>query len=133
MTHDEILAYCIAKPGAFLDYPFGPQVAVIKVKSQNSAARIFAQLFMLRGEAKATLNCDRETGEFYRTVFFGAVARGWHCPPVQQPYFNTVDLGGAVPDDVILGMIDHSYSVVVGKLPKKYQRELFDGAPAKNR
>ena len=24
MNHDEILRYCLSKPGAFLDYPFGP-------------------------------------------------------------------------------------------------------------
>ena len=124
MTQDEIIKYCLSKPGAFLDYPFGVDVAVVKVKSQNSKPRIFAQVFNLKGEAKATFNCDPMTGDFYRTVYPGAVTRGYHCPPAQQPYFNTVDLGGAVPDEELLGMIDHAYQVVVGKLPKKYQKEL---------
>jgi len=124
MTQDEIIRYCLSKPGAFLDYPFGVDVTVVKVKSKNSAARIFTQVFYLKGAAKVTLNCDMMTGDFYRTVYPGAVTRGYHCPPVQQPYFNTVDLGGAVPDEELLGMIDHAYQVAVGKLPKKYQREL---------
>ena len=124
MTQDEIIRYCLLKPGAFLDYPFGPDVTIVKVKSQNSAARIFAQLFTLQGEEKATFNCDMMTGDFYRSLYPGAVTRGYHCPPVQQPYFNTVALDGAVPDDALIRMIDHSYSAVVAKLPKKYQREL---------
>ena len=124
MTQDEIIKYCLLKPGAFLDYPFGPDSTIIKVKSAHSAARIFAQIFTLKGEEKATFNCDMLAGEFYRSLYPGTVTRGYHCPPIQQPYFNTVTLNGIVPDDELLRMIDHAYSVVVAKLPKKYQREL---------
>lgn len=124
MTQKEMIVYCLSKPGAFLDHPFGPESTVIKVKSQHSAARIFAQFFILKGRPKATFNCDRETGEFYRSVFPVAVTRGYHCPPVQQPYFNTVDLLSGLPDKELLGMIDHAYEAVVKKLPKKYRQEL---------
>lgn len=124
MTSDEIFRYCLKKPGAFLDYPFGPDFTVIKVKSKHGPARIFTQLFTLKGEAKATFNCDLITGDFYRTTYPGTVTRGYHCPPIQQPYFNTVSLDGTMPDDVLIDMIDHAYSVVVGKMPKKYQKEL---------
>ena len=81
-------------------------------------------MFLLRGEPKVTLNCDMMTGDFYRSVYPETVVRGYHCPPIQQPYFNTISLDGSVPDDVLIEMIEHSYKVVVGKLPKKYQREL---------
>jgi len=124
ITRGELIEYCLSKPGAFLDYPFGPDVTVVKVKSQNSAARIFAQFFTLRGEEKATFNCDMMTGELYRGMYPGVVTRGYHCPSVQQPYFNTVALDGGLPYNVLTEMIDHAYSAVVGKLPKKYQREL---------
>ena len=124
MTHDEIVRYCLSMPGAFLDYPFGPDVTIVKVKSERSATRIFAQLFVLNGEAKATFNCDMMTGEFYRGIYPGTVVRGYHCPPVQQPYFNTINLDGTVPDNELVRMIDHSYSVVVRKLPKYAQKEL---------
>ena len=124
MNQDEIIRYCLSKPGAFMDYPFGPDVTTIKVKSEHSAARIFAQLFILGGTPKATFNCDVMTGEFFRSVYPGTVTRGYHCPPIQQPYFNTVTLNGIVPDDVLINMMDHAYSVVVAKLPKKYQKEL---------
>lgn len=53
-----------------------------------------------------------------------AALRGWHCPPVQQPHFNTICLDGSVPDDEIICMIDHAYDVVVKKYPKYIQKEI---------
>ena len=127
MTLSEIENYCLEKPGAYADYPFNPNFPVIKVKSlSQDKGKIFAQPFVLRGQPKVTLNCEIMTGEFYRSVYPGTVTRGYHCPPVQQPYFNTVTLDGIVPDDVLIEMIDHAYNYVVGKLPKKIQNELKD-------
>ena len=125
MTHKEIIDYCMKKFGAYLDYPFDPVFPVIKVKAPSQEkGRIFAQPFMLRGEPKVTLNCTPESAEFYRSVYPGSVVRGWHCPPIMQPHFNTVNLDGSVPDDEIIRMIDHAYTVVVAKMPKYMQREL---------
>ena len=127
MTHTQIIVYCLAKPGAYLDYPFGPDFAVVKVKAPSQQkGRIFAQPFILRRPSRCcvTLNCAPDAGDFWRQMFPGSVTRGWHCPPVQQPHFNTVNLDGTVPDDEILRMIDHAYTVVVAKMPKYAQREL---------
>lgn len=120
MTPQALIELALQKPGAYEDYPFGPDSVIIKV-----GKRIFAQVFTLRGVDSATLNCDSMTGQFYRQMFPGIVVRGYHCPPVQQPYFNTFPLGG-VPDDVIREMLDHSYKTVVGKLPKYVQRRLLE-------
>ncbi|MDE5576923.1 MAG: MmcQ/YjbR family DNA-binding protein [Oscillospiraceae bacterium] len=121
MTHEKILEYCLTKKGAYEDYPFGDGTVCVKVKK-----RIFAQLFSLKGVPMLTFNGDAMTGDFYRTAYPDSVTRGYHCPPVQQPYFNTVRLDGGVPDEEILRMIDGSYKYVVGKLTKKVQRELED-------
>ena len=122
MTHDQLLSYCLTKKGAYLDYPFGPETTCVKV-----GGRLFAQLFFLRGVPMITLNCDMMTGEFYRSIYPQGVRRGYHCPPVQQPYFNTVNLQADIPQEELLRMIDHSYSYVRGKLPKRVQRELETG------
>ncbi len=71
-----------------------------------------------------TLNCDMMTGELYRAMYPKSVTRGYHCPPVQQPYFNTIRLDGSVSDEILIEMIDHSYFYILGKLPKKYRVEL---------
>ena len=119
MTHNDILEYCLSKNGAFEDHPFGDGTTVVKVRK-----RIFAQLFYLDGVPMLTFNGDAMTGEFYRSVYPDDVKRGYHCPPVQQPYFNNVNLCGSVPDEEILRMLDGSYRYVVSKLPKKVQKEL---------
>lgn len=125
MTQQAILDTCLALPGAYLDFPFGPETRICKLKSPaQETGRIFAQLFTLKGEPCVTFNCDRQTGEFYRQIYPDAVTRGYHCPPVQQPYFNTVRLDGSVPDDEIMRMIDHSYQTVKAKLPKYAQKAL---------
>lgn len=125
MTPKEIMDYCLSKNGAYLEYPFGPDVAVVKVgKPEIRPGRIFAQFFVLRGKETVTLNCDEMTGQLYRQLYPNIVVRGYHCPPVQQPYFNTFALNGAVPDEMLVEMVEHSYEVVVRKLPKYIQKAL---------
>lgn len=121
MTYSELLNYCLSKKGAYIDHPFGPDSDIIKVEG-----KIFAQLFVLNGKASATLNCEQMTGSFYRSLYPDIIVRGYHCPPVQQPYFNTFPIED-VTDDLILEMADHSYATVVGKLPKYKQKNLLSG------
>ena len=121
MTPEQGIAYCLQKSGAYIDHPFGPESTIIKVEK-----KIFAQFFILRGVESVTLNCEKMQGDFYRQLFPGVVVRGYHCPPVQQQYVNTLPLGGLVPDEVTREMIDHSYATVVGKLPKYIQKKLAE-------
>ena len=119
MTRKQLQDYCLTKPGAYSDNPFGPEFDVVKVRG-----KIFAQLFELNGVPMMTVNGDAVTNDFWRVRYPESIRRGWHCPPVQQPYFNTIDLTGGVPEEELLGMVDFSYRYVVGKLPKRVQREL---------
>ena len=121
MDTNELMALCLDKPGAYIDHPFGDDSTIIKVRK-----RIFAQFFTLRGKPHATFNCSAVMGLVYRDMFPEWVRRGYHCPPVQQPYFNTVDLTGGVPGAELLNMLDHAYEWVVSRLPKYVQRELKD-------
>jgi len=126
MTAQQVIERCLSYNGAYLDYPFGPETTIVKVgKTADKPGRIFAQVFELKGKDTITLNCERMTGEFYRQMYPDVVVRGYHCPPVQQPYFNTFPLDGKVPDEMIAEMIDHSYQTVTAKLPK-YIREMLD-------
>lgn len=66
--------------------------------------------------------------EAYRDLPFGPwpvcyKVRGYHCPPAQQPYWNTIDLG-RFPAEELSFWIDHAYETVVAKLPKKIREEL---------
>jgi predicted DNA-binding protein (MmcQ/YjbR family) len=119
LNTDEILNYCLLKDGSYLDFPFGDIPICVKV-----ANRLFAQVYPKPEDYKITLNCARIAGEIFRDLYPNTVVRGYHCPPVQQPYFNTVLLDNEVTDDELKVMIDHSYSVVLSKLPKRVRDNL---------
>lgn len=133
----ELLRRCLAFPGAVQACPFGPRPVCCRV-----GGRIFAELYPegVRGALRlltaderisperkvpmAILRCDPATGDFFRRQFCGAVLRPYHCPPVQQPYANTVLLDGRVPDAALLDMAEHAYQTVLHRLPKKVQQKL---------
>ena len=119
MTREEIESYCLAQPGAYRDLPFGDVPVCFKLRG-----RIFAQLY----PDKITLKCTAFSGEAFRSAYPGIVVRGYHCPPVQQPYWNTIDLT-RFPQEQLPMMIDHAYETVLSKLPKKVQREILAPQP----
>ena len=121
MDTNELLAKCLNRPGAYTDLPFGDDCIVVKVRK-----KVFAQFFTLQSRPHVTFNCSAVMGLVYRDMYPEWVRRGYHCPPVQQPYFNTVDLTGEVSDEELLNMLDHAYDRVVSRLPKYVQREMTD-------
>ena len=115
---EAIKSYCLGKAGAYEDHPFGDWPICIKVRG-----KIFAQIY----PEKLTLKCTAFSGEAFRAAYPGVVVRGYHCPPVQQPYWNTIDLK-QFPQEELPMMIDHAYDTVVNGLPKKVRKELFGAA-----
>lgn len=119
MTIKEIRAYCRSKWMACEDYPFGDIPICYRLNK-----KIFAQIYPNPENYKITLKCTMETGQFYRQVYPGVVVRGYHCPPVQQPYWNTIDLAG-LPDNELLNMIDHAYDTVLHSFSKTVQKQIM--------
>ena len=119
MDYTEICSYCIMKPCTEETYPFGEWPICYKV-----GGKIFAQVY----PDKITVKCTAFSGEAFRNAYPGVVVRGYHCPPVQQPYWNTIDLAFFPAEDLPM-MIDHAYETVVGSLPKKVQREILQAQP----
>ena len=116
---NEIKEYCLKKHRAYEDFPFGDIPICYKLNG-----KIFAQLYPNTNDFKITLKCTYDDGQFYRAVFPEKVVRGYHCPPVQQPYWNTVYLDD-FPDDELLMMIDKAYDAVFHSFSKKVQREIL--------
>lgn len=119
MTVDEIKKYCIDKPMTTEEYPFGDIPICYKLNG-----KIFAQLYPKSDRYMITLKCSPQEGEFYRTAFPGIVVRGYHCPPIQQPYWNTVYLDN-FPDNELKVMIDMAYDAVFKSFSKKVQEKLL--------
>jgi len=64
--------------------------------------------------------------DLYRKKYEGVVVRGYHCPPVQAIYRNTVYINKTVSDEVIFEMIDHSYDEGIKSFSKKVQKQLLE-------
>lgn len=102
-------AYCLSKPGSVETHPFGDWPICYKV-----GGKIFAQLY----PDKITLKCTKFSGEMFRQAYPGTVTRGYHCPPVQQPYWNTIDLE-KFPAEELPYMIDHAYETVISSSKRR--------------
>ena len=120
MLAADIRKYCLSKYKACEAFPFGEIPICYKLNG-----KIFAQIYPNDGDYKITLKCTVDAGEFYRMVYPGKVVRGYHCPTVQQPYWNTVYLED-FPEEELFNMIDLAYETVLGSFSKKVQRELME-------
>lgn len=118
MKPEEIKTYCKSKPSTTEEFPFGDVPICYKLNG-----KIFAQLYPYEYDFKITLKCTADAGQFYREVYPGKVVRGYHCPPVQQPYWNTIYLDD-FPDDELLNMIDLAYDSVFSKLSRKDRKRI---------
>ena len=63
-------------------------------------------------------------GDFYRQLYPGIIVRGYHCPPVQQPYWNTIHLED-FPEEELFHLIDLAYETVLHSFSKKVQAEIL--------
>ena len=111
MTWQDLLSYCLAKPGAWQDEPWEDDV-VVKVGS-----KIFA--FLGSGTAPAVgLKCGptRESADEWLLRYPGDASVMAY---IGRSGWNSLRVGGAIPDDELREAIDASYDAVVAKLPKR--------------
>ena len=111
MTPEDLLGHCLAKPGAWQDEPWEGDVVV----------KVGGKIFAFLGAEPVTsvgLKCGatREVADEWLARYpqdasvMAYIGRsGW----------NTLRIGGAIPDDELFEAIDASYDAVVSKLPKK--------------
>jgi predicted DNA-binding protein (MmcQ/YjbR family) len=124
MTRDDVLEACESLPGAIEDYPFGDDVAVFKV-----GGRMFALVPLDDGPGRVNLKCDPDLALELRARF-PAVRPGYHQ---NKRHWNTVTLDGTIDNDDIREMIDHSYELVVSKLPRSEKTRLSGEQPPRRR
>ena len=111
MTRDQLLAHCLAKPGAWQDEPWEGDV-VAKVGS-----KIFAFLGSGDGDG-VTVKCGaprEEADQWLARYPDDAVVAAY----IGRSGWNRLRMGAAIPDDELLEAVDESYERVVAKLPKR--------------
>jgi predicted DNA-binding protein (MmcQ/YjbR family) len=115
MTWDELLDYCLAKPGAWRDEPWGDGVV----------AKVGPKIFAFLGVAGPG---GRALGVGVKCGATRDIANEWLArypgdasvmPYIGRSGWNNLAAGAAIPDDEIFEVVDASYDMVVGKLPKK--------------
>lgn len=114
MSRDDVLAFCLGLPGAQETYPFGDGVAVCKV-----GGKMFA-LVNLYDDPVVNLKCDPARALELRAAYSG-IRPGYHQ---DKRHWNSVDLDGSVEDDVVRGLIEDSYDLVVAGLTRAVRANL---------
>ena len=115
MNYQETKTYLLSKPDAILDFPFGPETAVFKVRN-----KMFATLVETEGQAWSNLKCDPTEALMLRDIF-PEVRPGYH---MNKKHWNTIELQGNLPQSEIERMIDNSYTLAVKSLPLKVRQSL---------
>ena len=102
-------------PEAREDFPFGPDVAVMKILH-----KMFATLGEEKGVPRINLKCDPDEAVMLRDIFT-AVIPGYH---MNKRHWNTLVLDGSLKPKLVRELCDHSYELVVAKLPKRDRESL---------
>jgi predicted DNA-binding protein (MmcQ/YjbR family) len=105
----EFREYCLSKPSATEDTPFGPDVLVFKV-----ASKMFALAALDEVPTTVNLKCDPDLALDLRDRY-EQVRPGYH---MNKKHWNTIEIEGGIPDLELQKMIDHSYYLVIKGLPK---------------
>lgn len=114
MNIEEYREYCLSLKGALDCFPFGDDTLVMKV-----GEKVFS-LASLEHPFSFNVKCDPEKAIELREQY-DDVLPGYH---MNKRHWNTIQVTGSVPDDILKQWIHDSYSLVVMSLTKKQQLTL---------
>jgi predicted DNA-binding protein (MmcQ/YjbR family) len=108
VERDELVGYCLGKPGAEETYPWGEEELVAKVGGKG---------FAFIGAGTVSVKCGRDAAEAaeWRDRYPQAITSSHY---VGRYGWNSVELDGQVPDDELRELVDASYDAAVAALPR---------------
>lgn len=109
MNIEDFRNYCLAKPGTTEELPFDEDTLVFKV-----SGKMFALCSLSEYGKGIALKCDPEQAVLLREQF-AQILPGYH---MSKKHWNTVLPESGLPPEFLKSLIDHSYTLVVAKLPK---------------
>ena len=115
MNIEELREYCLSRKGVTEDLPFGDDTLVFRLMN-----KIFA-LVNLEGEMHLNLKCDPQKAIELREEY-PAILPGYH---MNKNHWNTLIIDGTLKKELVLSLIDHSYDLILGSLPKS-KKEQFE-------
>lgn len=105
ITHKQLEELVLAQPHAKLDYPFGKDVAVYKVKD-----KMFALIAEGSNPVRISLKCDPDLALMLREKY-ESVLPGYH---LNKKHWNTIICSGQLGEEELKDLIVHSYTLVTG-------------------
>lgn len=113
MNVESLREYCLSLPLATEDFPFNETTLVFRV-----AGKIFAMLDLERPDV-VSLKCNPDYALQLREEH-PEISGAWH---MNKKYWNQVNLSGHLEDELVQGLVRHSYAEVVKKLTRKERAE----------
>jgi predicted DNA-binding protein (MmcQ/YjbR family) len=108
VRHADVVAYCLAKPGAVPDTPW----------EEDLVAKVGGKIFAFLGGGGIGLKCGRDADEAAELrVRFPETATV--MPYIGRYGWNSIALDGAIDDAELRELVDASYDAVVARLPKR--------------
>jgi len=105
MHIEQLREYCLSKPGVTESCPFGPDALVFKVADK---------MFLLTGLDSHPLSfsakCDPAYAQELRDRYPQSIQGAYH---MNKRHWNQVACDGALSDEQLIQLIDHSYELVV--------------------
>ncbi|WP_422935281.1 MmcQ/YjbR family DNA-binding protein [Sinomonas sp. P47F7] len=125
MDADAVRELCLSFPGAYEDYPFGPEVAVYKVRPLASAGsavegKMFAAIRPEQRPLSLSLKCDPALAVQLRAAH-AEITGAYH---MNKKHWNGVRLDGELSVGAVRDMVEDSYDLVVASLPKGQRESL---------
>ena len=120
MDAGELRQLCLALPGSFEDFPFGPESSVFKVRAAGGKAKMFALAALEAEPLMISLKCEPELAQQLRAAH-PQISGAWH---MNKTHWNQVEVSGGLPQDMIRDLVEDSYDLVVASLPKKDRESL---------
>lgn len=118
MRRKKLLEHLGSKPGAQASYPFGEGALAFKV-----GGKMFALILEESDPLAVNLKCDPDDALALREVY-KAITPAYH---MNKKHWNTLDMDGSLPDDLVHELIDHSYDLVCSGLPNSVREKLKRG------
>ncbi|WP_139003960.1 MmcQ/YjbR family DNA-binding protein [Arthrobacter crystallopoietes] len=120
MDGSTLRGMCLDLPGAFEDFPFGPEASVFKVRARSGPAKMFALSDLGANPLSISLKCEPALAEQLRAAH-PEITGAYH---MNKTHWNGVRCDGDLPDDMIRDMIEDSYDLVVAGMPRRDRESL---------
>lgn len=110
----DLQSYCESKKGVTSHFPFDNDTLVYKVMNKMFCLTSLEK--WEQQEPSINVKCDPNTALELRSQYEGVVTGGYH---MDKKHWNTILINDVIHDEQVMKWIDHSYELIVAKLPRK--------------